>query len=83
MIKEQTIKNRPKEKIPKEVRDIEFWFKTEYLITKAKIERYKYLGLECDITRHELEKEAYEKEQRYRSLLGLEPLPELKKIKLL
>jgi len=84
MIKERVDTSRPKQNpTNKEIKKIEAWFSKEYLVSKAKIDRYKYLGLKPEITRFELEKKAYEKEQRYRELNNLEPLPALKKIKLL
>lgn len=59
------------------------WFKTDYLVRLSQIERYKYLGLELDDTRYELEIEAYEKEQDLRDLLGEEPLPQHKLTKII
>lgn len=61
-----------------EVRELERWFKTEYLERKAKVTRYNYLRIRCDETLYDLENEAYKKEQRLRELCGKEPLPEIK-----
>ena len=76
---EELLNRQTIEKIGK----IERWFATEYLIRLAKINRYKYLGLNCDETRYALEMEAYKKENELRILKGLEPLPESKYKKLL
>lgn len=76
-IKQGIPKKEPKNKRKLE---IEAWFQKEYMMRKAKISRYKYLGLECDETLYELENEAYEKEQEYREIVGLDPLPEIKRI---
>lgn len=60
------------------IREIESWFRYEYVDRLNRIERFRYLGLPTEETRWDLENEAYEKENELRKLKGLEPLPELK-----
>lgn len=60
------------------IREIESWFRYEYVDRLNRIERFRYLGLPTKETRWDLENEAYEKENELRKLKGLEPLPELK-----
>lgn len=60
------------------IREIESWFRYEYVDRLNRIERFRYLGLPLQETRWELEHEAYEKENELRILKGLSPLPELK-----
>lgn len=65
------------------IREIESWFRYEYVDRLNRIERFRYLGLPLPETRWELENEAYHKENEMRKLQGLEPLPELKYTELL
>lgn len=60
------------------IREIESWFRYEYVDRLNRIERFRYLGLPLPETRWDLEHEAYEKENELRRLKGLSPLPELK-----
>lgn len=60
------------------IREIESWFRYEYVDRLNRIERFRYLGLPLPETRWDLEHEAYEKENELRTLKGLSPLPELK-----
>lgn len=60
------------------IREIESWFRYEYVDRLNRIERFRYLGLPLPETRWDLENEAYEKENELRRLKGLSPLPELK-----
>ena len=60
------------------IREIESWFRYEYVDRLNRIERFRYLGLPLPETRWDLEHEAYEKENELRILKGLLPLPELK-----
>ena len=60
------------------IREIETWFRYEYLDRLNRIERYKYLGLPLVETRWELEIEAYDKENELRQLKGMPQLPEIK-----
>lgn len=60
------------------IREIESWFRYEYVDRLNRIERFRYLGLPLPETRWDLENEAYVKENELRALKGLAPLPELK-----
>jgi hypothetical protein len=60
------------------IREIETWFKFEYVDRLNRISRFQYLGLPLPESRWDLEMEAYEKENEMRQLKGLSPLPELK-----
>lgn len=60
------------------IREIETWFRYEYVDRLTRIARHQYLGLPLPESRWNLELEAYEKEQKLRQLKGLSPLPELK-----
>lgn len=60
------------------IREIEMWFRYEYMDRLNRIARHQYLGLPLPESRWDLEVEAYEKEQKLRQLKGLSPLPELK-----
>lgn len=60
------------------IREIEMWFRYEYIERLTRIERYRYLGLPVVESRWDLEVEAYHKENELRKLKGLSPLPELK-----
>lgn len=60
------------------VRELEMWFRYEYIDRLNRIARYQYLGLPLPESRWDLELEAYEKENKLRQLKGLSPLPELK-----
>jgi hypothetical protein len=60
------------------IREIESWFRYEYVDRLNRIERFRYLGLPLPETRWDLEHEAYEKENELRRLKGISPLPELK-----
>lgn len=67
----------------KRVEELEAWFKDVYVKELLRISRYKYLGLPCDRTKYDLEKEAYQKENELRKLLGQEELPAIKYKKIL
>lgn len=60
------------------IRELENWFRFEYVDRLNRIERFRYLGLPLPETRWELENEAYDKENELRKLEGLSPLPEIK-----
>ena len=60
------------------IREIEMWFRYEYVDRLTRIARHQYLGLPLPESRWNLELEAYEKEQKLRELKGVSPLPELK-----
>lgn len=60
------------------IRELENWFRFEYVDRLNRIERFRYLGLPLPETRWELENEAYDKENELRKLEGLTPLPEIK-----
>lgn len=57
--------------------ELEKWFTTEYLIRLEHIRRCNYLNIPPDETMYSLQKEAYEKEQEYRQLLGKKPLAKI------
>ena len=59
------------------IRELESWFRYEYIERLNKISRYQYLGLPLDETRWRLELEAYDKENELRELKGLPKLPEI------
>lgn len=60
------------------IREIEAWFRYDYIDRLNRIERYKYLGLPLVESRWELEIEAYDKENELRQLKGMPQLPEIK-----
>lgn len=60
------------------IREIETWFRYEYIDRLNRIARFQYLGLPLPETRWELEIEAYDKENELRQLKGLSQLPEIK-----
>lgn len=60
------------------IRELEHWLTVEFVIRMESIRRCKYLGLDVPEREYELQLEAYEKEQEYRQLKGLKPLPKLK-----
>lgn len=70
-----TTKQKKPTNVSAEMDQITHWFRTEYLVRHAALERYKYLGLPMLDSRYALELEAYDKENRLRELQGLEPLP--------
>lgn len=59
------------------IREIEMWFRYDYIDRLTRIMRHQYLGLPSE-SRWDLEVEAYEKENELRQLKGLSLLPELK-----
>lgn len=59
------------------IRELESWFRYEYIDRLNRIARFQYLGLPLPETRWELEIEAYDKENELRQLKGLSPLPEI------
>ena len=59
------------------IREIETWFRYEYVDRLNRIARHLYLGLPVPESRWDLEIEAYNKENELRQLKGLSPLPEL------
>jgi len=60
-----------------EIRELEKWFKTEYIQRNLETRRYKFLGLPLKETLYSLELEAYKKEQRLRELKGEKKLPDI------
>ena len=60
------------------IRELETWFRFEYVDRLNRIARHQYLGLPLPESRWDLELEAYEKENEMRQLKGLSPLPEIK-----
>lgn len=60
------------------IREIESWFRFEYVDRLNRIARFQYLGLPLVESRWDLELEAYEKENELRQLKGLSKLPEIK-----
>ena len=61
----------------KRLKYLDNWFKTEYLVRLEHIRRCDYFNIKSDETMYELQKEAYEKEQEYRKLIGKKPLDEI------
>jgi hypothetical protein len=59
------------------IRELESWFRYEYIDRLNRIARFQYLGLPLPETRWELEIEAYDKENELRQLKGLSSLPEI------
>lgn len=59
------------------IRELETWFRYEYVDRLNRIERHQYLGLPTTESRWDLEIEAYNKEQELRRLKGMSPLPEI------
>ena len=53
------------------------WFKTEYIIRLEHIRRCNYFNIKSDETMYDLQKEAYDKEQEYRKLMGKKPLEKI------
>lgn len=60
------------------IRELETWFRFEYVDRLNRIARHQYLGLPLPESRWDLEIEAYEKENEMRQLKGLSKLPEIK-----
>lgn len=60
------------------IRELETWFRFEYVDRLNRIERHRYLGLPQEESRWNLEIEAYNKENELRRLKGMPELPELK-----
>lgn len=60
------------------IRELETWFRFEYVDRLNRIARHQYLGLPLPESRWDLEIEAYEKENEIRQLKGLSKLPEIK-----
>ena len=56
---------------------IEEWFRSEYVIRQSRLAVYQYFGLTHlqDDSEYQIMKDAYEKEQTLRKLLGKEALP--------
>lgn len=79
-MKEFELENTRQVNVPdtSRIRELELWFRTEYVQRILAVQRNTYLGIKGDESRFEVEKEAYEKENELRHLLGKEPLPELK-----
>lgn len=69
-------------KLTQERRDIELWFRTEYLFRLEHVRRCAYLGVMPDETEYEVQKEAYDKEQRLREIAGKPLLQQIKVIDL-
>ena len=61
----------------KKIRELEMWFRYEYIDRLNRIARHSYLGLPAPESRWDLEIEAYNKDNELRQLKGLSPLPEL------
>jgi hypothetical protein len=60
------------------IRELETWFRFDYVERLNRIARCQYLGLPLPESRWTLELEAYEKENELRKLQGLPELPEIK-----
>lgn len=60
------------------IRELEAWFRYDYVDRLNRISRHQYLGLPLPESRWDLEVEAYNKENELRQLQGLSPLPEMK-----
>ena len=65
------------DKLYKRKIELENWFLTEYLMRLEHIRRCNYLNIQSDETMYSLQKEAYEKEQELRELVGKPALQEL------
>ena len=61
----------------KRIVELENWFAKEYIFRLEHIRRCNYFNIPSDETMYALMKEAYEKEQEYRTLIGKKPLKEL------
>lgn len=61
----------------KRIVELENWFAKEYIFRLEHIRRCNYFNIPSDETMYALMKEAYEKEQEYRNLIGKKPLKEL------
>lgn len=59
------------------IRELENWFRFDYVERLNRIARYDYLGLPTVESRWALEIEAYNKENELRQLKGLSPLPDI------
>ena len=55
-------------------RQLERWLTIDYVIRMETIRRCEYLGITPPENKYDLIREAHEKDQEYRSLVGLEPL---------
>ena len=60
------------------IRELENWFRYDYIDRLNRIARFQYLGLPLPESRWTLEIEAYDKENELRELQGLPKLPEIK-----
>lgn len=60
------------------IRELETWFRFEYVDRLNRIARFQYLGLPIPESRWDLEMEAYDKENEMRLLKGLPKLPDIK-----
>lgn len=58
-------------------KEIEEWFKNDFVVRYAKFKMCEYFRIEPKDTEYGLFKEAYDKEQEYRELTGEELLPEI------
>lgn len=59
------------------IKELENWFAKEYIFRLEHIRRCNYFNIPSDETMYSLQKEAYEKEQEYRALIGKKPLKDL------
>ena len=59
------------------IRELEKWFTKEYIIRLEHVRRCNYFNIKADESMYDLQKEAYEKEQEYRALIGKKPLNEI------
>lgn len=57
--------------------ELEEWFKNDYMIRLEHIRRCNYFNIPSDETMYALQKEAYDKEQEYRALVGKKPLEDI------
>lgn len=57
-------------------RELEKWLTHDYILRLGTISRCEFLGIVPPERKYDLIKEAHEKDQEYRALVGLEPLPD-------
>lgn len=78
--KEVIITNQKKDK---KIRDLEHWFRNDYLVRLASINRAKFLGYKPTESLYSLQLEAYNKENELRELQGNVKLPTISNLGLL
>ena len=62
----------------KRILELKKWFKTEYVERLNRLNNRIFLRLPQEETRYDIEIDAYNKEQKLRTLEGLSPLPPVK-----